>query len=51
MSSITNLAADGSSHSVVDVDDYDVWKANFANHSGAVLVQMCPSPSRQRWCC
>ena len=37
MSSITNLAADGSSNSVVDADDYDVWKANFANHSGAVL--------------
>lgn len=51
MSSITNPAADGNSNSVVDGDDYDVWKANFGNHSGAVLVQMCPSPSRRRWCC
>jgi hypothetical protein len=35
LGSTTNLANDGNGNGVMDAGDYDVWKANFGNHSGS----------------
>lgn len=35
LGSTTNLANDGNGNGAMDAGDYDVWKANFGNHSGS----------------